>query len=179
MRLERDALAHQREMDRRQQWWVRAQWAVDKSLSADPVVRDLGVETLQLLADEPADRVDLAVLLLAVRRAVDPADFDPADFDQTEFGTGATWAHTGQDPDPEGARRVASTTSRDTSEARHDASVSAARAVIKISTKLGLPVEPEIARLAAEKQFRERRYERLAAGQAGPAAPDGDALRET
>ncbi len=66
--------------------------------------------------------------------------------------------------------------SRDTPEARHDANVSAARAVVKISAKLGLPVEPEIARLAQEKQFREQRYEQLAAQAAQ--APDGDAGRD-
>lgn len=57
--------------------------------------------------------------------------------------------------------------SRDTPEHRHAARVSAARAVVKISGKLGLPVEPELEELAREKTFRERRdaeLEELAQG---------------
>ncbi|MDP9435197.1 MAG: hypothetical protein M3P93_08400 [Actinomycetota bacterium] len=92
LRLDRDVLAHQREVDRRHQWWLRAQWAVDKSLSPDPVVRDLGVGALEVLADEPADRADLSLLLLAVRGAID-----------TRRDTDTRPTHTEDRPDPEGA----------------------------------------------------------------------------
>lgn len=71
LRLEREALAHQREVDRRQQWWLRAQWAIDRSLSPDPLVAELGSSAVAILSDEAADRADLALLLLAVRDAVD------------------------------------------------------------------------------------------------------------
>ena len=47
--------------------------------------------------------------------------------------------------------------SHDTPEQWHAARVSAARAVVKISGKLGKPVDPEVERLAAEPD-RPRRY---------------------
>ena len=47
--------------------------------------------------------------------------------------------------------------SHDTPEQWHAARVSAARAVVKISEKLGKPVDPEVERLAAEPD-RPKRY---------------------
>ena len=68
---ERAALEHQRAVARRQQWWVRAQWAIDRSLSPDPVTRQVGTAALVVLADEDADPADLALLLVAAEEGVD------------------------------------------------------------------------------------------------------------
>ena len=71
LRKEREMLEHQRERDRRQHWWLRAQWAIDLSLSPEAPRRELGTRAMELLADEVADPDDLALLLVAVERAVD------------------------------------------------------------------------------------------------------------
>lgn len=71
LRVERDALEQRRRVDRRQQWWVRAQWAIDRSLSPDPVTKQVGTGALVVLADEDADPADLALLLLAAEEGVD------------------------------------------------------------------------------------------------------------
>lgn len=84
---ERDALEQRRRVDRRQQWWVRAQWAIDRSLSPDPVTRQVGTGALVVLADEDADPADLALLLLAAEEGVD---------------TGRAGEHTGERDGPEG-----------------------------------------------------------------------------
>ena len=80
LEVERGVLDHQRAIDRRQQWWVRAQWAIDRSLSPDPVTRQVGTASLVVLADEDADPADLALLLVAAEEGVD---------------SGAPTAHTG------------------------------------------------------------------------------------
>ena len=40
------------ETDQRDAWWKRAQWAIDKSLSADPTERDIGNRTIQILVQD-------------------------------------------------------------------------------------------------------------------------------
>jgi len=37
--------------DRREQWWLRAQWALERALDDDPARRELGVALLSVLAD--------------------------------------------------------------------------------------------------------------------------------
>lgn len=65
LRVEREVLAHQREVDRREAWWQRAQWAIDKSLSDDVAAREVGVEAMAILADDASGTpVDLALLLM-------------------------------------------------------------------------------------------------------------------
>lgn len=69
--VEQAVLAHQRSVDRRQQWWLRAQWAIDRSISPDPVAKQVGTAALVVLADEDADPADLALLLVAAEEGVD------------------------------------------------------------------------------------------------------------
>jgi hypothetical protein len=38
--------------DQRDAWWKRAQWAIDKSLSAEPNERDIGNLTIQILVQD-------------------------------------------------------------------------------------------------------------------------------
>lgn len=58
--------------DQRDAWWKRAQWAIDKSLSADPEQRDIGNQSLGVLAAERLRFIsdaDLRVLQIAALRA--------------------------------------------------------------------------------------------------------------
>ena len=71
LEVERGLLTHQRAVDRRMQWWVRAQWAIDKSLSPDPVSKQVGTGAIIVLVDEDADPADLALLLVAAEEGVD------------------------------------------------------------------------------------------------------------
>ena len=50
---------------------MRAQWAIDRSLSPDPVTKQVGTAALVVLADEDADPSDLALLLVAAEEGVD------------------------------------------------------------------------------------------------------------
>ena len=65
------ALAHQREVDRRESWWKRAQWAIDLSLSDQDASRLIGAQVMLLLSEEDVDGVDLALLLTASLQGVD------------------------------------------------------------------------------------------------------------
>jgi hypothetical protein len=57
--------------DERDAWWKRAQWAIDKSLSADPNERNIGSEAMALFAfDSAVSDNDVRVLQVALRRAV-------------------------------------------------------------------------------------------------------------
>lgn len=79
------ALSHQREVDRRETWWKRAQWAIDKSLSDHDVSSRVGSRVMVLLAEEDVDGVDIALLLAALLQGVDiDADIgdDGADGDE-------------------------------------------------------------------------------------------------
>lgn len=72
LRLERDVLAHQREVDRREAWWLRAQWAIDKSLSDDVAAQEVGLEAMAILADDASGTpVDLALLLMVSEDVLD------------------------------------------------------------------------------------------------------------
>jgi hypothetical protein len=59
--------------DRRDAWWKRAQWAIDKSLNAEPDVREIGNRAMLVLVNEKGvSDTDLEVLRAAlVRAAVD------------------------------------------------------------------------------------------------------------
>lgn len=91
LELDRAVLAHHRAVDRRQQWWVRAQWAIDKSLSGDPVSQQVGNGAMLVLVDEDADPADVALLLVAAEEGVD---------------TGPPGGHTGRRADPRGDAHV-------------------------------------------------------------------------
>ncbi len=66
------ALAQKARNDRRDAWWKRAQWAIDKSLSDDEPTRFVGTEAMQVLAADPrATTADLDVLDAALVRALD------------------------------------------------------------------------------------------------------------
>ncbi len=66
------ALRQKAANDRREAWWKRAQWAIDKSLSEDPQTRQIGAEAMLVLANDPkAMRQDLDVLDAALVRALD------------------------------------------------------------------------------------------------------------
>lgn len=54
-------------------WWVRAQWAIDKSLSTDRRTSQIGTDAMRVLAIDPsATTRDLDVLDAALVRALDP-----------------------------------------------------------------------------------------------------------
>jgi hypothetical protein len=56
--------------DRRDAWWKRVQWAIDKSLSADPVEREIGNESMSALNQEHwLSKADRRVLQIALVRA--------------------------------------------------------------------------------------------------------------
>ncbi|MGY1820763.1 Hsp20/alpha crystallin family protein [Geodermatophilus sp. SYSU D00079] len=57
----------------REAWWARAQWAIDKSLSADPVEREIGGDTMGVLgahSDFGVTDADVRVLEIALLRAM-------------------------------------------------------------------------------------------------------------
>jgi hypothetical protein len=58
--------------DQRDAWWKRAQWAIDKSLSAVPADREIGSESMAVLAHAHVgvSEADLRVLELALLRAM-------------------------------------------------------------------------------------------------------------
>lgn len=56
--------------DRREAWWKRAEWAIDKSLSDEPEQRDIGNRTMGILANERGvGEADLRVLQVALLRS--------------------------------------------------------------------------------------------------------------
>jgi hypothetical protein len=57
--------------DRRDAWWKRAEWAIDKSLSDDAAHREIGSETMGILVNEPfgGSDTDVRVLKIALLRA--------------------------------------------------------------------------------------------------------------
>lgn len=58
--------------DRREAWWQRAQWAIDRSLSDDDRTRTVGTKAMIVLAaDRTAPSSDLDVLDAAVVVALD------------------------------------------------------------------------------------------------------------
>ncbi len=48
--------------DRREQWWQRAQWALDRALDDDPAPRELGLAVLSVLADSGLARQEEVAL---------------------------------------------------------------------------------------------------------------------
>lgn len=57
--------------DQRDAWWKRAQWAIDKSLSADPSEREIGSRAIGILVTKRsgATVADVEVLRVAAERA--------------------------------------------------------------------------------------------------------------
>src|SRR3954447_19759911 len=56
--------------DRRDAWWKRAQWAIDKSLSRRPRVQSIGLLSMEIFSrDRAVTDLDVRVLKLAVQRA--------------------------------------------------------------------------------------------------------------
>lgn len=58
--------------DWREAWWKRAQWAIDKSLSANPDERDIGNQAMGILAPKHfgISKADVRVLQVALLRAM-------------------------------------------------------------------------------------------------------------
>ena len=58
--------------DRRDAWWKRAQWAIDKSLSAERVDRQIGAEAMGVLVQErfAVSKSDVRVLKIALLHAM-------------------------------------------------------------------------------------------------------------
>lgn len=60
------ALEQRREADRRSEWWARAQWAIDASLSQDPHRQETGLGVLNLLAQSDlAGEEEAAIISIA------------------------------------------------------------------------------------------------------------------
>lgn len=60
------ALEQRREADRRSEWWARAQWAIDASLSEDPHRQETGLGVLNLLAQSDlAGEEEAAIISIA------------------------------------------------------------------------------------------------------------------
>jgi hypothetical protein len=63
---DRAALEQKAEADERSQWWERAQWALDASLSDDPFRKEIGLGVLDLLArSKLAGEEEAALIKLA------------------------------------------------------------------------------------------------------------------
>ncbi len=58
--------------DQRDAWWKRAQWAIDKSIGANPAEREIGSRSMHVLARAHAgvSAADLRVLEIALLRAM-------------------------------------------------------------------------------------------------------------
>ena len=70
---DRLVLQQKADSDAHTAWWVRAQWAIDKSLSLDRRTREIGTDAMQVLGADPTPTVaDLNVLDAAIVRALDP-----------------------------------------------------------------------------------------------------------
>ena len=66
---QKEAMAERRRADDRAEWWKRAQWALDASLSESAVRQDLGFKMLErLVTAGSVDREDLELLEPAWRR---------------------------------------------------------------------------------------------------------------
>ena len=67
---QKEAMAERRRADDRAEWWKRAQWALDASLSESTVRQDLGFKMLErLVTAGSVDREDLELLEPAWRRS--------------------------------------------------------------------------------------------------------------
>jgi hypothetical protein len=57
--------------DQRDAWWKRTQWAIDKSLSANPVEREIGARAIGILVNQRlgVPNSDAALLQPAAERA--------------------------------------------------------------------------------------------------------------
>jgi hypothetical protein len=88
----------QRQVNRKQQWWERARWALDLTLNDDSITRAVGFEVLDALANsEWATEHETDVIDAAVAATLD--GYDSADIDDTTGNTDNPQAHLGTDPE--------------------------------------------------------------------------------
>lgn len=66
---------HRRRHDRKEEWWRRTQWALDRATSGDQLVRVLGVGILELQAESRlADEEDNLVIDAFASRLLSPVE---------------------------------------------------------------------------------------------------------
>lgn len=125
--------------DRHDAWWARAQWAIDLSLTGRPESRRIGTDAMYVLADDlTATDADLQVLASALHRALQDAAAGPV-----------------AGPDAEGPVSAGGSDLAAEPTAVHDdpavlaAHASAARALVRIHSRLAEPVPDSLRRLAA------------------------------
>lgn len=126
--------------DRRDAWWKRAQWAIDKSLSRRPKVQSIGLLSMEIFSrDRAVTDLDVRVLKLAVQRA-------KAELEVAAQRAGADLAEaTREMVEGEGGRSRAAYLSpedraaaaRERAEAVEEAERAAARALDAINDRLG------------------------------------------
>ncbi len=79
----------QRQAERKEQWWKRAEWALNLTLSQDSDIRTIGFHTLESLStSEYADEHEGDVIAAATERSIDQA-LDP-ELGETDERTVAT-----------------------------------------------------------------------------------------
>jgi hypothetical protein len=156
--------------DRRDALWQRSQWAIDRSLSPDPVQRSLGTEVVSLLLDSgDLTDDDRGVLVAAAEHAALVGEVDDAGDDEVfvlqalEQGAPAAGRRVApRDTGPAGAAGAGARLPLDTPANRRRARISAARAIVKGNDRLGRPTHPAVIALARAPVAR-------------PSAPDGGA----
>ncbi|KQY61435.1 hypothetical protein [Nocardioides sp. Root140] len=95
----------QRDANRKQQWWERARWALDLTLSEDTTTRTIGLEVLDALGrSEYAGEHEYDVVEAAVAPTLEAyADETGRDYEDDGLGTGDE-AHLNTDNDQDGDR---------------------------------------------------------------------------
>jgi len=95
----------QRETNRKQQWWERARWALDLTLSEDSTSRTVGFEVLDALGrSEYATEHEVEVIAAAVLPTLEAyGEMTGHDLDEDDDGSPpGPGAHLSQDDDQEG-----------------------------------------------------------------------------
>lgn len=81
------ALAQRREADQRSEWWARAQWAIEASLSDDPRRQETGLGVLNLLAQsELAGEEEVAIISIAWAEPLRPLMDSDGNLGKNESG---------------------------------------------------------------------------------------------
>jgi len=81
------AIIQKSRADRRDQWWKRAQWAIEQTFKGDEEQQALGFRVLQVLADsELASPEELLLLASLTTREIEPLAPDVQDGDDGESG---------------------------------------------------------------------------------------------
>jgi hypothetical protein len=96
----------QRETNRKQQWWERARWALDLTLSEDSTSRTVGFEVLDALGcSEYATEHEVEVIAAAVLPTLEAyGEMTGHDLDEDDDGgPPGPEAHLSQDDDQEGS----------------------------------------------------------------------------